>query len=405
MRYLTLAVLCFCALATSLPAQEKVDFATQIQPILKQRCYRCHGANKDEGGIRLHTSLDFEDSFSVLPEEPEESELYVRLTLPEDDEARMPRGSAPLSKEQIALIRLWIEQGAEMPEGDHTQLGPHAEPDVSPANPADVEKLAETGALVMPVAMDTNRLTVSFIGRASEVGDAEVALLAPLAEQVTWLKLARTGVTDAGLAPLATLENLTQLHLELTGIGDEALAHLSGLEKLEYLNLYGTKVTDAGLEHLKNLKNLKRLYLWQTGVTYDAAMKLQEGIEGLEVNLGHDHPGVVRARLTRQIELAEQRKEDAAAREEQARQEKEAAAEQETEARKELEEFEKQQAAESGEGESADDGDTEEAGADSKEDNAEKKEGKPEEAEEEEESEKEQEKKEEEKKEDEKEKE
>lgn len=348
MRYFALVVVWLCGTAVSLPAQEQVDFATQIQPVLKQRCYRCHGPNKDDAGIRLHTSLDFEDSVSVFPGEPDESELFLRITLPEDDEGRMPKGSAPLAKEQIDLIRLWIEQGAEMPEGDHTLLGAEQEEDVPPAPPEAVARLAEAGALVMPIAMDTNRLTVSFVGSATEIGDAEIALIAPLAEQVTWLNLARTGVTDEGLSPLSTFNNLTQLHLELTGVGDAALAHLAGLEKLEYLNLYGTKVTDAGLAHLKDLKNLKRLYLWQTDVTYEAAMELQESTEGLEVNLGHDHPGVVRARLTRQIELAQQRKEDAAAREEQARQEKEAAAEQEAQARKELEEFTNGQAGESG---------------------------------------------------------
>jgi hypothetical protein len=340
---LSVAAICLFSVASSLPAQEKIDFATQIQPILKLRCYRCHGPEKDEGGVRLHTSLDIEDSAAVLPEAPDDSTLFARLTLPEGDEDRMPKGSAPLAKEQIDLIRLWIEQGAEMPEGDHTLLGGEEPDNVPPAPPEAVATLAATGALVMPIAMNTNRLTVSFVGRASEVGDDTMALIAPLAEQVTWLNLARTGVSDAGLAPLATFKNLTQLHLELTGIGDEALAHLAGLEKLEYLNLYGTKVTDAGLEHLAGLKNLKRLYLWQTPVTYEAAMKLEEATEGLEVNLGHDHPGVVRARLTRQIELAKQRKDDAAAREEQAKQEREAAAEQEAEATKELEEFEKQQ--------------------------------------------------------------
>lgn len=370
MRSFTLAVVWLCGTALSLPAQEPVDFTTQIQPILEQRCYRCHGPKKDEAGLRLHTFIDIDDSAVIFPEEPEESELYARLVLPEDDEQRMPKGSAPLPQEQIELIRLWIAQGGEMPEGDHTLLGATQEEMVPPAPPEAVARLAETGALVMPIAMDTNRLTVSFIGRAAEVGDEEVNLIAPLAEQVTWLNLARTGVTDAGLAPLSTFGNLTQLHLELTGVGDAALAHLSGLEKLEYLNLYGTRVTDKGLEHLKNLKNLKRLYLWQTDVTYDAAMKLQDAVEGLEVNLGHDHPGVVRARLTRRIELAQQRKEDAAAREEQARQEKEAASEQEAQARKELEEFEKQQAGDSGDEEPAEADEEEGDSADEKEDNA-----------------------------------
>ena len=86
--------------------------------------------------------------------------------------------------------------------------------------------------------------------------------------------------------------HLTDLSLELTTIGDDALKHLAGLTNLEYLNLYGTHVTDAGLEHLKGMKNLKKLYLWQTRVSFDAAMAFQKSIEGLEVDLGWDHPEV-----------------------------------------------------------------------------------------------------------------
>ena len=71
----------------------------------------------------------------------------------------------------------------------------------------------------------------------------------------------------------------------------------------------------------------------------DGMVEFWSDVLGLEVNLGHDHPGVMRARLQEQIERAEKHKQEAAAREEQARREKEAAAEQEAAARKQLEEL------------------------------------------------------------------
>ena len=82
----------------------------------------------------------------------------------------------------------------------------------------------------------------------------EMSGLAPIADKVASLDLARTKVSDAGLAKLAAMKNLQELHLENTGIGDAGLDHLKGLASLEYLNLYNTKVTDAGLAKLSEVQ-------------------------------------------------------------------------------------------------------------------------------------------------------
>ena len=63
-----------------------------------------------------------------------------------------------------------------------------------------------------------------------------------------------------------------------------AIKHSNGdaldnrLENLRYLNVYATKVSDAGLEHIKGLKNLKRLLVWQSQVTPDGMAKLKESL-------------------------------------------------------------------------------------------------------------------------------
>ena len=54
------------------------------------------------------------------------------------------------------------------------------------------------------------------------------------------------------------------------------VSHLTGLENLEYLNLYGTKITDKALDQLSSLKNLKQLYVWQTEVTDDGVAKIKK---------------------------------------------------------------------------------------------------------------------------------
>jgi hypothetical protein len=145
--------------------------------------------------------------------------------------------------------------------------------------------LIARGALAMPIAQDNNLLRVDFARAENGVGDGDLALLAPVSDYVTWLNLAGSTVTDAGLSAVTTLPKLTRIHLEHTKIGDAGLAHLSSLEHLEYLNLYDTQVGDEGLEHLKPLTHLRKLYLMDSNCTEAGARALEEAIPGLEVTL------------------------------------------------------------------------------------------------------------------------
>ncbi|HEX6961190.1 MAG TPA: hypothetical protein VF175_04940, partial [Lacipirellula sp.] len=156
-------------------------------------------------------------------------------------------------------------------------------------------------------------------------GDEALATLAGAAEQIVWLDLSGAQASGTGWAELAKLKNLNRLHLEKSSIDDASLAHLSGLPRLEYLNLYGTAITDAGLEHLKPIKRLRKLYLWQTKVGYEPAMALQAATPGLEVNLGWDHPGVVKVRLTKELEAAKKTVEESTAKAAEAQKQLEAA--------------------------------------------------------------------------------
>lgn len=101
--------------------EEKVDFSTQVKPILNKRCISCHGGVKQSGGFSVlfrQEALDTTESGkpAIIPGHPEQSEMIRRLTL-KDIEERMPYKEQPLSDDEIAILTKWIEQGAEW--GDH----------------------------------------------------------------------------------------------------------------------------------------------------------------------------------------------------------------------------------------------------------------------------------------------
>jgi hypothetical protein len=327
----------------SVAAETKVDFAKQIQPILAESCAKCHGEKRASGKMRLHTAAAIKEKWDadkglIVPGKPEESDLYKRLVLPKDDKKRMPKGADPLAKDKIDLIARWIKEGALLPVvaavTPPTPAKPQAEvkpataptpkaeakkpvevppPKVAPAPKEAIDKLTAAGAQVMPLFADSNLLTVSFAHRSAPAGDPELALLSGVADQVYVLNLAASKPSEAGIAPLAGLKNLTTLHLEHSTATDAGLAHVAKLPNLQYLNLYGTGITDAGLQHLKGMKSLRHLYLWQTKASYDVAMGLEKDIPGLEVNLGYNHPVVMKLRLTKELVSAKKQADEAKA--------------------------------------------------------------------------------------------
>ena len=331
--------------AASARCDDKIDFQAQIQPIFVEHCIKCHGEKQASGKMRLHTSAGLKEKWDADKEllvvgEPDKSELYQRLVLPADDKKRMPKMADPLPQAKIDLIAAWIKAGAVLPDAavppadakpaDTAEAAAEepAEvplPEVAPAAQEAIDKLAAAGAQVMPLFADSALLQVSFAHRGEPAGDAEIALLAGVAEQVYALNLADAKPSEAGLAPLAGLKNLATLHLERSSVNDAGLAHLSGLADLQYLNLYGTGITDAGLKHLAGLKRLRRLYLWQTKVSYDAAMSMEKDTPGLMVNLGYDHPVVVKMRLTKEVEQVKKQAEEAKAEESKLQQQLESA--------------------------------------------------------------------------------
>jgi hypothetical protein len=166
-------------------------------------------------------------------------------------------------------------------------------PTAPPADAAAIQKINALGGGAMPLAANTNLISVNFSLVGSKIDDAALESLKGVGEQLVWLNLANTAVTDAGLKGLAGFKNLRRLHLEKTGVGDEGLASVKGLAELQYLNLYGTKVTDKGLASLAGLKKLKNVYLWQTAVTDAGAADLAKALPGLYINRGIDPPAKV----------------------------------------------------------------------------------------------------------------
>ena len=102
-------------------AAGKIDFATEIKPLLESACLSCHGEEHPKGELRLMTRAlalkGGEKGSTLVPGKPAESKLYTTTLLPAGHDDLMPPKGSRLSKPQTEALRQWIEQGAAWPEG------------------------------------------------------------------------------------------------------------------------------------------------------------------------------------------------------------------------------------------------------------------------------------------------
>ena len=110
-----------------------VDFFRDIQPLIEAKCIECHRGAKAKGELRLDALADAlkggeSDGAALVPGKPKESALLTRILSHDEDDMMPPKGDR-LTKEQVAMLTKWIEEGGSWPEikADHLTLTPLAD--------------------------------------------------------------------------------------------------------------------------------------------------------------------------------------------------------------------------------------------------------------------------------------
>ncbi|MEQ8849882.1 PSD1 and planctomycete cytochrome C domain-containing protein [Botrimarina sp.] len=173
-------MLCFTLLdallstAAARAAEPAPSFAHEVRPLLSDRCFGCHGPGTQEAALRLDTQ-EGATEWAILPGDSESSEVIARVSLPEGDDLRMPpehAGKPPLSREEVDLLRRWIDAGASY--GEHWAFAPIEKP--SPpdgeAGASEIDRflnrrIEEKGLAIQPQADKrtlARRLTLDLTG-------------------------------------------------------------------------------------------------------------------------------------------------------------------------------------------------------------------------------------------------
>src|SRR5262249_34284214 len=100
-----------------------------IKPVLKERCFACHGSLKQRAKLRLDAATLIRKGGrhgpAIKPGDAEGSLLIERIADAEEA-TRMPPQGKPLTDKQIALLKTWNQEGAPAPAGEKPEEDPRS---------------------------------------------------------------------------------------------------------------------------------------------------------------------------------------------------------------------------------------------------------------------------------------
>lgn len=153
--------------AQSQSARGRVDFATEIQPILRQHCIDCHGPKEQKNGLRLDRRKDAMRGGTIAvigPGNAEGSRLYHRLIGDKFGIQMPPTGALPADK--VARIKAWIDQGAEWPDAFAGDAPPRV-PAPAVVRLTELLRAGDHAAVAARIAEDPAVVTQSGAGGAT----------------------------------------------------------------------------------------------------------------------------------------------------------------------------------------------------------------------------------------------
>ncbi len=276
-----------------------------ISPMMHSKCTSCHNDGKKKGDLLLTSYSNMmkggENGEVIIPKDLEASELFRRITLPEEHDDFMPsEGKRPLTEQEVAIIEWWIQVGAPS-EGYVTELDNEKKiiptissylgldknnllnKKVAPADKDIIDSLRNQGFVINRLMRDNHFLEANFGLSEREISATDLGLLQRIMDQLIWLDLSNSGVKDEHLEKIGQLENLVKLDLNGNSISDAGLPYLNKLTNLESLNLYSTKVSEGIVQLLPKMTRLKSIYLWETGVNDSLILRVQAENKNLKV--------------------------------------------------------------------------------------------------------------------------
>jgi uncharacterized membrane protein len=268
---------------------EEIEFYEgAIQPILNHNCKSCHNSKKLKG------ELDLTDYQLVLKGgengeifeagKAEDSELFTRLVLENSHDDHMPpKGKRQPAKEEIALIKAWINSGASQisklgeSQVSYEMIEPfihkieipfYPEKEVAKISLDSLATLREKGLYAEQVKENSPWLKISCVN-LTDFSDQDWVLLSNVSKNIVYLDLSGTQITTDFLENISKLSNLTVLKLNQTRIEGTELRKLMENIHLKLLYLNGTSITQSQLNGLNEHASLEKVFAYDSPASWE----------------------------------------------------------------------------------------------------------------------------------------
>jgi uncharacterized membrane protein len=287
-----------------------------IEPILRHKCMSCHNDKKAKGKLIMTAVEKIMKGGKHGPiwvaGDPEKSTLIKRIHLPEENDDHMPPSGKPqLSKNEMRLIYLWIQEGPDFTTawtkyGVQDSLRQLANESIQQqrhsatihytfpfASQETILQLNTPSCTVAQFALTEPALQADFyLGQSFTAKQLEELL--KVKEQLVVLNLARMPVTDAEGKLIGQFKNLEKLNLNQTAVSGNILSSFKELKNLKSLSLAGTTVEASSLKALDGLASLTQVFLWNTKVRAEEIAGLQKQTPTITWDIGYQPHEIIR---------------------------------------------------------------------------------------------------------------
>ena len=285
--------------------EESLFFEDAVLPVLSKNCNSCHNPKNKKGGLVLTSYKDLikggKNGQVIFPDNFPESSLIHRLLLPKEDKEHMPpKEKRQPSKEEIMLVKHWVESGASFEISlvgagiDEGLLEPffrqemesdYPETDLPKLSPMQLQAIKERGLLVEALSLNSNLIKVMSLNVAG-FSDQDWELLEPVKKHIAILDLSETDIGNQLLKKLSDCENLTVLKLNNTSLDGQNLEILKECNNLKKLYLNKTFVDQVALSQLNGHSTLEIIYAFDTPASLEKA-KGKEINHSAKIEFGH----------------------------------------------------------------------------------------------------------------------
>ncbi len=264
--------------------QNVVLYKDVVQPILNQKCVSCHNDKKTKGGLKMNNydaiMKGGKNGAIVMVNNAIESKMYNRMTLPMEDRYHMPpKSRTQLSREEIELIKIWIDNSASknalvgdlpIPMKIISSFFPNKSNGIFPEKKEEavtntqISDLRDKGFLVVNIFETSPFLKVSCIN-IENFSDKSVEHLINIKDNIVELDLSATNITDDIFEKIKDFKNLTVLKLDNTNVSGEKSNILSGLSNLKKISLVNTPFDFKYISNFYKYPNLTNVNLFKSG--------------------------------------------------------------------------------------------------------------------------------------------